>query len=471
MNPSWLEPEEQEPVKREERIEREEPAKREEPVKKEGPVEREGPVVNREEPVVDREEPVVNREKPIREQTRVEIEKEEPAESAEAPVEPTEVTPESTGWVSVVVEKPAPATQDRLISLDALRGFDMFWIIGGYGIITGLGQALNNEWFNTYIMPQARHADWEGFTAWDLIMPLFLFVVGTAMSFSFAKRLARGESKARLFLHVIYRVMVLWILGMIAQGQLLEYDLSQLRLFSNTLQAIAAGYLISSIILLTLRLPWQFAATAALLLLYWGLMMLVPFPGAGEDRLAPDANLAMYVDKLVLGPYQDGTTYTWILSSMTFAATVMMGAFAGQLLRSELHKGLKVLILLGAGLACVALGWVWGLRFPIIKHIWTSSMVLYAGGWSLLLLCVFYLVIDVMRLRFLAFLFVVIGMNAIAVYMVTRVFDFRTITDIFVHGLAKWIGDWYDVVRAAAGFAIVWLILLYMYRKRTFIKI
>ncbi len=98
-------------------------------------------------------------------------------------------------------------------------------------------------------------------------------------------------------------------------------------------------------------------------------------------------------------------------------------------------------------------------------------MALYAGGWSLLLLCAFYLVIDVLRLRFLAFFFVVIGMNAIVVYMVTRVFDFRTITDIFVHGLAKWTGDWHDLIRAVAGFVILWLILLYMYGKRTFIKI
>jgi predicted acyltransferase len=409
--------------------------------------------------------------------SRLEPEKEEPvekgesAESAETPAEPTEAPAAPTGWVSIVVERPSLVTKGRLMSLDALRGFDMFWIIGGYTIVMGLGKALNNAWFDTYIMPQVRHMDWAGFTAWDLIMPLFLFVVGTAMPFSFAKRLAQGEGKARLFLHVIYRVIILWILGMIAQGRLLEYDLAQLRFFSNTLQAIAAGYLISSIILLSLPLLGQFAATAALLLLYWGLMMLVPVPGHEAGQLTPEVNLAMYIDKLILGPYQDGTTYTWILSSMTFAATVMMGAFAGQLLRSELHKALKFLILLAAGLACVALGWAWGLRFPIIKHIWTSSMVLYAGGWSLLLLCAFYLVIDVLRLRFLAFFFVVIGMNAIAVYMVTRVFDFRNIGDIFVHGLAQWTGDGHDFVRAVAGFAVLWSILFYMYRKRTFIKI
>jgi len=371
------------------------------------------------------------------------------------------------------MEQPVVATQERLISLDALRGFDMFWIIGGYWILQGLGKGLDSPWFNGHIMPQIEHARWEGFTAWDLIMPLFLFVVGAAMPFSFAKRLERGESKARLYSHVLYRVAVLWILGMIAQGRLLEYDLAKLQLYSNTLQAIAAGYLIASLILLNLRPRRQFVVTGGLLLLYWGLLALVPVPGQGMGQLTEYGNLAFYIDRLILGRFQDGTNppYTWILSGMTFAATVMIGAFAGQLLRSNLGKARKVLFLLATGVVCIYLGWAWGFAFPIIKHIWTSSMVLYAGGWSLLLLGLFYLVIDVLRLRFLAFFFVVIGMNAIAVYMAVHVFDFRQLGDILVGGLAKWTGNWHDFIRAVAGITILWLILYYMYRKRTFIKI
>lgn len=369
------------------------------------------------------------------------------------------------------VEQPAIATEGRLLSLDALRGFDMFWIIGGGTIVSGLGKGLNCEWFNLHVLPQTRHVAWEGFTAWDLIMPLFLFMVGTAMPFSFGKRLGRGETKGRLFAHVLYRVVVLWILGMVAQGRLLEYDLAQLRLYSNTLQAIAAGYLIASILLLTLRPRWQFAVTAGLLLAYWGLMMLVPVPGQGAGRLTEDGNLAIYLDKLILGRFQDGTAYTWILSSMTFATTVMMGAFAGRLLRSSGTKWQKVVVLLCSGLACVLVGWAWGFVFPIIKHIWTSSMVLFAGGWSLLLLCLFYLVIDVLRVRFWATFFVVIGVNAIAAYMVTRVFDFRHISDIFIHGLARWTGPWHEFVQAVGAFAVLWLVLLLLYRKKVFIKI
>jgi len=375
--------------------------------------------------------------------------------------------------MDVPVGQPMVTAKERLMSLDALRGFDMFWIIGGYWIVQGLGKGLNSPWFNRYIMPQIDHVRWEGFVAWDLIMPLFLFIVGTAMPFSFARRLEQGESKTRLYVHILYRVVILWILGMIAQGRLLEYDLSKLQLYSNTLQAIAAGYLISSLILLNLQPRGQFVVTGGLLLLYWGLLALVPVPGHAEGRFTEQGNLAIYIDRLILGRFQDGTNppYTWILSSMTFAATVMIGAFAGQLLRSNLGKARKVLFLLAAGIICIYLGWAWGFLLPIIKHLWTSSMVLYAAGWSLLLLAVFYLVIDVLRLRFLAFFFVVIGVNAIAVYMATHVFDFRHFGDIFVGGLAKWTGNWHDFLRAVGGFAVLWLILFYMYRKKTFVKI
>ncbi|MBP8303451.1 MAG: DUF5009 domain-containing protein [Phycisphaerae bacterium] len=365
----------------------------------------------------------------------------------------------------------ALAGQGRLMSLDALRGFDMFWIAGGEGILNGLAKGLRSEWFNRHVLAQTRHVTWEGFAAWDLIMPLFLFLVGVAMPFSLARRIERGDTKARIHRHVLVRVAILWVLGMIAQGGLLEYDLSRLHLYSNTLQAIAAGYLISAVLLVHLR-PWaQVAATAGLLLAYWGLLMWVPVPGHGAGQLTEQGNLAIYLDKLILGPYQDGTTYTWILSSMTFASTVMMGAFAGQLLRSGIRDRNKVLILAGAGLACVLAGWAWAQVFPVIKHIWTSSMVLYAGGWSLLLLAVFYLLIDVWGLRRLGQTFAVLGANAILTYMAVHLFDFKTLSDPFVEGLARWTGPWQDLIRAMAGVAVMWLILLFLYRRRILIKI
>jgi len=351
----------------------------------------------------------------------------------------------------------------------------MFWIIGGYYIFQGLGKALNNAWYNEYIIPQLHHPDWIGFTAWDMIMPLFLFIVGAAMPFAFAKRLAR-QSKSRLYLHIIIRTIILFILGMIAQGHLLEYDLEKLHLFSNTLQAIAAGYLIASILFLQLRLRWQIVVTVGLLLLFWGLMALVPVPGHGAVLLNPEANLALYIDHTLLGKFQDGTTYTWILSCLTFPCTVMLGVWAGMLLKSHKSKAKKFLLLVALGAGSLVLGWVWGnylgsLTFPIIKHIWSSSMVLVAGGYSFLLLALFYLIIDVCRLWRWSYVFIVIGMNAIFVYMATHLWNFRNLAGVFVNGLPPWTGVWQDFTQAMAGFALVWLILLYLYRKKTFIKI
>jgi len=205
------------------------------------------------------------------------------------------------------------------MSIDALRGFDMFWIIGGWSIFRSLHEKFDNS-TTQWLSQQLSHVKWEGFRPWDLIMPLFLFVVGVVMPFAFNKRLAVGQSKKRLYFHIIIRTLILFILGMIAQGRLLTYDLSKLRIYSNTLQAIAAGYLISAIILLNLRLVWQIVTTVVLLLLFWALMMLVPVPGHDAGMLEPDVNLAIYLDRLILGGFIDGTDppYTWILSGMTF---------------------------------------------------------------------------------------------------------------------------------------------------------
>jgi predicted acyltransferase len=358
----------------------------------------------------------------------------------------------------------------RVVSLDALRGFDMFWIIGGGKMFRELAKQTSGG-FSKILSSQLYHTDWQGFTAWDLIMPLFLFIVGAAMPFSFHKRLSQGQSRREIYLHVIKRTIILFILGMMAQGSLLKYDLSKLNIYSNTLQAIAAGYLFSTIIMLNMGILWQIATTAVLLLLFWGLMVLVPVPGFGPGVLTPEGNLAIYIEKLLLGPFKAETSYTWILSSITFVCTVMLGVMAGEILRSEKSRVSKFLWLSGAGLVTLVLGWLWNLWFPIIKHLWTSSFVLYAGGWSFLLLALFYIVIDIWGLKKWAFGFVVIGTNAIAVYMATELFDFRLVGNIFVGGLSKWLGSWSEFLQWAAALVVIWLILFWMYRKKTFIKI
>jgi predicted acyltransferase len=375
--------------------------------------------------------------------------------------------PEETQELAMTVTR---NPEQRLESLDALRGFDMFWIIGGSAIFLALHELFGNPATHT-IQVQLSHVQWEGFRFWDLIMPLFLFIVGTAMPFSFAKRIAGGESRKRILTHVVQRFAILFVLGMVAQGNLLHYDLSRLHLFSNTLQAIAAGYLISALALLFLDIKGQAAGTGALLLVFWALMAWVPVPGYGAGVLNPEGNLAMYVDRILLGPFRDGTNYTWILSSLGFAATVLMGVLAGHLLRSSLRPYRKVFWFFVSGVGSVLAGWAWGFVFPIIKHLWTGSFVLFSGGFCLLLLAVFFLVIDVWGKRDWAFGFKVIGMNAIAVYMATRLFDFRILGNIFVGGLEKYLGSGFSLVSALAGFAVLWLILYFMYRRRIFLKI
>jgi len=346
----------------------------------------------------------------------------------------------------------------------------MFWIIGGQWLISGLHKASDSP-TTSFLYQQMHHVDWEGFRFVDLIMPLFLFIVGAAMPFSFNKRIKRGDSTAKLYRHIIVRFIILFVLGMVAQGRLLEFDLSRLRIFSNTLQAIAVGYLIAAILLLHLKIRGQIVVTGILLLLFWALMAWVPIPEHGAGIIAPHANLAIWLDHQILGQFQDGTTYSWLLSSLTFGCTTMLGVFAGQLLRSNRSQKERVLILLAAGVGTLLLGWIWGIAFPIVKHLWTSSFVLYSGGICYLLLALFYLVIDVLGYRKWAFVFTVIGMNAIAVYMVTRLFDFRVVADILVAGLADWMGNWYEFTQGLVAFAIIWLILWWMYRKKSFIKI
>ena len=371
--------------------------------------------------------------------------------------------------------EPQSLPKGRIMSIDVLRGFDMFWIIGGGVIFRSLHEIFNSP-ATQWIRRQMSHAEWEGFRPWDLIMPLFLFVVGVVMPFAFNKRLARGDSKRRLYFHIVKRTVILWILGMVAQGHLLEYDSSKLYIYSNTLNAIAAGYFISAIVILNMRLVGQVLTTAILLLVFWALMMLVPVPGQGLVLLARDANLALHIDKFILGRCYGGGDYTWILSSMTFACTVMLGVMAGHLLRCEKNGRAKVLYLTAAGIGCLLMAVLWHNWFPIIKRIWSSSFVLFSGGLCYLLLALFYLVIDVWGFKKWAFGFVVIGSNAIAVYMltrssITRHFDFRKIGDIFVTGLDRWVGDCSGLIHAVAGFAALWLVLWWMYRKKLFIRI
>jgi predicted acyltransferase len=359
---------------------------------------------------------------------------------------------------------------ERVASVDALRGFDMFWIAGGGPLVLAFLKLFSNP-LPPWLERQFHHAQWEGFTAWDLIMPLFMFVVGAAMPFSLGKRLARGDSRRSIYAKVLWRAAVLCVLGLVAQGNLLAFDLSQLHLYSNTLQPIAAGYVIAAVALVELPLRGQAVLMGALLLVYWLLMIFVPVPGHGTGVLTPEGNLALWIDEAVLGRFRDGTTYTWLLSGLTFGATVLVGVLAGHLLRSPLPGRRKVVWLAISGLGCLLSGWVWSWVFPIIKHIYSSSMVLWAGGWSLLLLALFYGIVDVLGCKRLAFPLTVIGMNAIIAYMAPRFVKFDAISKNLFSGLAGHLGAFGPLLLAFGAVGSLWAVLYYMYRKQTFLRI
>jgi predicted acyltransferase len=317
------------------------------------------------------------------------------------------------------------------------------------------------------------------------------------MPLAFAKRWEQGATTASVYWRIVRRVLVLWVLGMAVQGNLLVADQKWIHIFSNTLQAIAVGYLVASILLLHLPVLGQVIVAVLLLIGYWLLMMLVPFGDHAAGTLEPTANLARHIDEWTLGQFRDGTTYTWLLSSMGFAAMVLMGVFAGHLLRSAWSGWMKVVWLGLLGGLCLGLGWFWaggfdGLdelggvtlvgqwRFPIIKHLFTSSMVLWAAGWSYLLLALFYLLIDVLRLRRVFFVFEVIGANAIFAYVGWGLFhgSFQNVANVLLGGLARYfktLGDPMPAIGQAlapvGAVVVLWLVLYYMYRKRTFLRV
>jgi predicted acyltransferase len=359
----------------------------------------------------------------------------------------------------------------RLLSVDALRGFVMLCIAGGDKVLTSLDKVFHSD-FTQGICVQFKHPKWEGFRFYDIIMPLFMFIVGTALTFSFQKRM-KLQGKKRFYGHVLKRVVILFVLGMIYAGHLLDLDWEGLKPFSNTLQAIAVGYLGASLIML-LKPSRQVAVTVLLLGAYWALLKFVPVPEVGAGVLTPEGNFAGYMDTLLLGSHRDGTEYSWMLSSLVFVVTVMQGVFAGHILRSSRSPYGKAFWLALCGVGCLAAGYVWSLDTPIIKKIWTSSFTLVSGGYCFLLMALFYVVIDVLQFRRWAHFLVVIGANAILVYMVfayNRFINLSQLAGKLVYGLDQWLGPWKHFSRAVVAVLLLYLLMNYLYRKKTFIKI
>ena len=390
------------------------------------------------------------------------------------------------------MKKEATTVRNRLASLDILRGLDL-WLLLMIGPV--LHKMMSCGYFEGcgWLHTQLSHVSWEGFALWDIIMPLFMFMSGITIPFSLAmygksgstissqSQEGRVKPGKAFYLKLLRRFCLLFFFGWIVQGNLLALDFKLFHPFANTLQAIAVGYVASALMFVHLKPNGQLAVTAGLFIAYL-LAFIVT-----DMNLDPQSNIAMLTDKLVLGSHRDGVSwaadgtwayrdsyqYTWILSSLNFIVTVMLGCFAGEIIRSKGDRvtGRKALILAGTGAALIAAALIMEPFFPIIKKIWSSSMTLYSGGICFLLIALTYYLVDVKgwggEMRWIKYF----GMNSIAAYVIAHVCDFSSLTGGVLFGLEHLTGNFYPVILVFAKVSILFLIMRYLYNKKIFLKV
>ena len=371
----------------------------------------------------------------------------------------------------------------RLESLDILRGFDLFLLVGLETVMHQLANTIDTPSFHSF-MWCFTHADWEGFSPWDLVMPLFMFMSGITIPFALS-RYKNATDKSLVYRRILKRVVLLWIFGMMCQGNLLSLEPNRIYIYSNTLQAIAMGYLIASLLYLHTRIRTQIITVAVLLIVFWGAMEFITVQGFGGGNYTPDRNLAEWIDRMVLGRFRDGAStmngevifadwynYTWILSSMNFGVTVLSGTFAGYILKNkEWIPKRKLTYLLAIGVALVAIGWIWGIWHPVIKRIWTSSMVLVSSGYCFLLMALFYYLIDYKGWKKHGEWLKVYGMNSIMAYMLTMCINFTCISHSFFHGVEQYLGVYYPILITLCNATIIYLILWWMFKQKVFLRV
>jgi predicted acyltransferase len=370
----------------------------------------------------------------------------------------------------------------RVLSVDALRGFSIFWIIGADGAVLALERMLRNKGevlgsIGNFLGTQTTHADWEGFRFYDFIFPLFIFITGVSIVLALP-RLVERDGRAKAHLHVLRRALVLYVLGIIYYGGV-GHQFSDIR-FVGILQRIAVCYLFAS--LLYLNLGWRGLLLSVLVLLvgYWALMTFVPVPGLGGSSYQPETNLANWIDLRYLpGRLWDETRDPeGLLSTIPAIGTCVLGVLGGLLLTdSRLSPERKTLWLAVAGVAMVVLGYLWGLQFPIVKAIWTSSFALIAAGYSLILLAVMHQVIDVWEWKAWASIFVWIGANAIALYFINGVVGFAPFAARLMGGeVARWISSVTTPGTGAFLLHVVGLVLAvalarFLYHRKIFLRV
>lgn len=399
------------------------------------------------------------------------------------------------------------APSARVLSVDALRGFDMFWIIGAGALVHALEPMRGNE-LTRFLSTQLQHVTWEGFRFYDLIFPLFLFLIGVSVVFSLDRALAAGGRGAALR-RIVRRSVLLFLLGVFHSGGLTE-KWPAIAL-GGVLHRIAACYFLTAITYCFFSVRPRLMAGIAIVFLtgYWALLTFMPFPDFKIDRPtvaalakqtgsdAPSA-IARAVPARVHGVYEEGRNLTnyfdfrflpgkkaqiyyineGLLSTFPAVAICLGGVFAGRLLINDrAGQRRKVVWLLGAGLALVGLGFLWSLQFPMIKRIWSSSFCLAATGYAAVLLAVFYLVIDVWRCEFWCRPFVWIGMNPITIYLAVNIISFPKVAERLVGGDVKLFFDTHvaagfgQLVIAFTSLGLAILLCCFLHRKKIFLRV
>lgn len=361
---------------------------------------------------------------------------------------------------------------NRLMSLDALRGFDMLWIIGGERVIHAWSKTTDLSLAHS-LSEQFHHVAWNGFRFYDLIFPLFIFMAGMSMPFAITSKVEKGEDKNILLKRLIKRLLLLLFFGAVYNG-LLQFQENQR--YASVLARIGISTFIAGIIVLYFEPRRQFFILIGILLGYGGAMNLFSAPGFISGELSIYGNFASYIDSHFLpGRLHKGIhDPEGLLSNIPAAATALMGVMSGHLIRSQKEDIKKLQIISGLGIGLLLLGWIWNLTFPVNKNIWSSSFVLVTAGWSNLIFALFYFIIDIQQYQKWSRPLQWIGVNSILIYMLASgsIIDFEAISKFFFQGAADWITKDYSIIIVAVMTIVIELILLrYLYHKKTFLKV
>ena len=365
----------------------------------------------------------------------------------------------------------------RLASLDALRGFDMLFIIGFATLVIWICRLFPGG-DQCWLAQQMGHVEWEGLRHHDTIFPLFLFIAGISFPFSYAKMREKGKKRGQIYWKIIRRGLILVLFGLLCNG-LLKFQWTHIRLWS-VLARIGLAWMFAALLFINLKPSVRAVIAVILLVGYWLLLRFVPAPDAppGAGPFSFDGNLVGYVDRCLFPGHLysgDGGVFDpeGLLSTIPAIVTAMLGMFTGEWIRKpDVPDNKKVLWMVAAAAVLLVLGLVWSKWFPLNKKLWSSSFVLVVAAYSLAMFALFYWIIDVKGWKKWSFPFAVIGMNSITIYMAPRIINFRYATDFFLAGLCSFMGPvWSKIVWYVGFIALEWLFLYFLYKKKIFLKV